>query len=170
MKKTPVLAVILAASSLIFTACDKKPAAGDGGKASGGGAVSEKDAIESFKKEILEVKAMTDKEKAAAEADPIASMGKMKEVMARVKAIKTDGLPADLKEAFTTAMGKMSALVDVFKDLPEKKEDQMAWMMKLGTDPTFQEKMKTLTEEGDAAFEKLKEIGKKYGIEELGLK
>ncbi len=162
MKIPRLLTAACAASAILFAACDNK----GGGS---GGATSEKEALDAFKAKVEEIKQLSKAGEAESQGNPMGGMGKLKQIMAKVAEIKTDGLPADLKEAFTVAQSKMAGMAEIFKDMPEKQEEMMAWMMKLGTDPAIKEKMETLQKEGDAAFEKLKEVGKKYGIEDFGM-
>ncbi len=95
----------------------------------------------------------------------MAGMAKMKTVMARVNAIKTDGLPADLKEAFTGFRSKLSEMVDLLKDMPEKKEDMLAWAQKMAADPALGAKMAAIGQEVGVLGEKLSEVAKKHGID-----
>ena len=95
----------------------------------------------------------------------MAGMAKMKTVMARVNAIKTDGLPADLKEAFTGFRSKLSEMVGLLKDMPEKKEDMLAWAQKMAADPALGAKMAAIGQEVGVLGEKLSEVAKKHGID-----
>ena len=157
MKLTRILTTACAASALLFTSCDK-----DTGT-SGGGARSEKEALADFKKSADELNAMTKEDPAP--TDPMAGMVKMKAIMAKVKAINTDGLPADLKEAFINFRNKLSEMADVVKDMPEKAEDRLAWAQKMMADPALGQKMDTLGQEVATLGEKMGEVAKKYGID-----
>lgn len=165
MKLTPFITAALAASAILITSCDKPKddKAGDAKSSSGGAAVSEKDALAGFKKAAEELNALTKED--AANPDPMGKMGKMKAVLAKVKAIKTDGLPADLKDAFTAFRGKLTEMGDLLKDMPEKKEDMLAWAQKLGTDPELGKKMGAIGGELGQLGEKFAEIAKKHGID-----
>lgn len=164
----------LASSTLIFTACDKKPegggaSGGSSSSSSGGGAASEKDALEAFKKQAAEIKDFADKNKPDG-ANPAAGMALIGQMVDKMKALKTDGLPADLKQAvadMNVALGKMN---DVIKDLPKDAEGfQKAIMEKATKDPSFVQKfqgdMAKIGEEVKTAGEKLKEVSKKHGID-----
>ena len=175
MKLTTILSVALASSSLLFTACDKKAEGGaasgssSSSSSSGGGATSEKDALEAFKKQAAEIKDFADKNKPDG-ANPAAGMALIGQMVDKMKALKTDGLPADLKQAvadMNVALGKMN---DVIKDLPKDAEGfQKAIMEKATKDPAFVQKFQTdmakIGEEVKTAGEKLKEASKKHGID-----
>jgi hypothetical protein len=133
----------------------------------------EKAAIERFKADGKAIKEWTDKNKPD-EKNPVSSMAMMDQMVVKLKAVRTDGLPADLKGAY----GKMVAVVEkmqaAFKGFPK---DQAAFMTfiqeKMTSDPAFmtnfQQQMETLSKEGDAASEELKTVAKKYGIEDLDI-
>ena len=162
MKLPRIITPVCAAAAIFLAACDKEKDKG-GAAPSGGAAVSEKQALEDFKKSAEELNALT-KDDAAA-ADPMAGMAKMKTVVAKVNAIKTDGLPADLKEAFTNFRSKLGEMAGLLKDMPEKKEDMLAWAQKVAADPELGAKMGALGQEVGALGEKLGEVAKKHGID-----
>lgn len=163
MKLTTLLTSACAATAILLTACDDKPAAGAASSgspaASGGGAVSEKDALDAFKKASVEINALIKEGKAA--GDPVSGLPKMQAAIEKMKAIKTDGLPADLKESFSGAREGMESMLSKFKDLPKDPAELGAFMQKLMTDPATAKLMET----GKAASEKFKEVATKYGIE-----
>ncbi|HWB02688.1 MAG TPA: hypothetical protein VG796_06650 [Verrucomicrobiales bacterium] len=164
MKITRLLAAGFAASSIFLAACDKKGEDAKGGGSGGASTtVSEKDAIEALKKDAAEIKAMS---KAGEESkDPMAQMTMIKPMLAKMQAIKTEGLPADLKTALEEAKIKIGEMAVLFKDLPAKKEEVMAWAQKAFADPTLQTKMQKIGEEVKATGEKLKDVAKKYGVD-----
>jgi hypothetical protein len=161
MKIAHFLAASLTASTIFLTACDKKTEDSKGG--GGGAAVSEKDAIEALKKDAVEIKAMAAAGKDS--KDPMAQMTMIKPMLAKMQAIKTEGLPADLKTALVDAKAKIAEMAAIFKDMPEKKEEVMAWAQKAFTDPAIQQKMQKIGEEVKTTGEKLKEVSKKYGVD-----
>ncbi len=126
----------------------------------------EKAAIEGFKKEVTDFKTWSDeKEKSfKSPADGLAAFGEMG---AKIKAIKTEGLPADLKEpwdAMLVSLAQMVALLEKFpKDAAEieKKFADQDFMKEFGA------KADAIQEALKPNIEKLKEAGKKYGIEGL---
>lgn len=158
MKLTRIITTAFAASALLFASCNKDE---KGGSASGGGgaAVSEKDALDAFKKAAVEINALIAEGKAA--GDPVAGLPKMKAAMEKMKAIKTEGLPADLKESFTAAMSGMGEMIALFKGMPADPAEIGPFMQKLMTDP----KIAKLGETSKAATAKFKEVAAKYGVE-----
>ena len=127
--------------------------------------------VEAFKAEIKAIKTWVETQEKGLKENPMGGIALMKELVTKVQAVKTDKLPSDLKEAFTgfsTVLGEMGATI--FKDAPEKAEEMLPFMMKLAQDPDFQTKMEKLGKAGDAASAKLKEVAKKYGIDDLDLK
>ncbi|HEX2748247.1 MAG TPA: hypothetical protein VHM91_09645 [Verrucomicrobiales bacterium] len=143
------IAVSLSIPSL--RADDAKPAA-----------VSEEAALASFKKGAEEIKAM---QKSGDKTDPLARLTLIKPMLAKMKAIKTEGLPADLKTAWEEMMVKTEEMAAIFKDMPEKAEEIKAWAQKTFSDPEVSKKLQKIGTEGKAAGKKMKEAAKKYGIE-----
>jgi hypothetical protein len=127
----------------------------------------EKTALEEFKKDTLEIKTWSDDQEKKAKGDPMASMTMMKDLVAKMKSIKTDGLPADLKEAWTTALADFDQVALVTADIPKD-------LTKISADPALaqkmgevQKKMMELAPKLMADSKKLEEAAKKYGIEGL---
>ena len=149
MKITHIIPLIIAAACFAFTGCNKAP--------------DEKTAIANFKAEIEgTTKWMEEKQKAAG-ADPMAGIAMMGEMVNKFKAIKTDGLPADLKAAWSEMTAVVSELGDVFKGLPKldpaKPEEMGKAMESVGP------KMMAVMAKGDPIAKKLEEVGKKYGLD-----
>jgi hypothetical protein len=124
---------------------------------------SEKEALEDFKKSAEELNALT--KEAPDASDPMAGLTKVKTVSAKMDAIKTDGLPADLKEAFTAFRAKFNEMAAVLKGMPEKKEEMLAWAQKMMTDPELSAKMAKLGQELEPLGQKFTEVAKKHGID-----
>ena len=161
MKLTPFITAAFAASALLFTACDK--AKEGGGTTSTTAPVSEKDAIEGFKKGVMEIDGLMGEMKAA--GNPATGMPKLKEAIAKMASLKTDGLPADLKSAFEGVKGNVMEMADIFKGMPEKAEDAEAFMGKLMQDKALGEKMQKSREAGIELKAKFKEALAKIGVE-----
>jgi hypothetical protein len=96
----------------------------------------------------------------------------MKEMLGKIKAIPTKGLPDDLKSAFDGVVSGVEKMANAMKDLnlPSKQEEMAAfWEKKVKEDPefmkNFQTKMEALTKDSDAASKKMEEMAKKYGLE-----
>jgi hypothetical protein len=101
--------------------------------------------------------------------NPMAGIALMKEMVAKLKSMKSDDLPSDLKDAwsdFVEKIGKMEALV------AEMGANPAEMMKKATSDPkfmqTFGERMKAIEGEVRPAATRLAEVGKKYGLEKIG--
>ena len=164
-----LLVLAAGASGCLLFACDKSDKSDkDTGKTSGaatsGGAKSDANAaIEAFKSDVKGIKEWTEKNQPDA-SNPASGVAMMTEMVTKMKAVRTQGLPADLNAAFQKMLAVMDKMQAAMKDLP--------------TDPTtatpdaaakFQSKMEAISKEGDAAGEELKAAGKKYGLEDLEL-
>jgi hypothetical protein len=131
---------------------------------------NEKTALEEFKKDVAALKAWSDEKEKSFAGNPMAALAAVGEMTTKCKAIKTDGLPADLKEAWAknlVAMEKMAALMGEMPANPEEAQKKMA-------DPAFQKdfgvKMLAIQQEVMSASTKMDELSKKYGFESLGKK
>jgi hypothetical protein len=143
-----------------------------------GPSADEKAAIERFKTQLMttktEVEALMKEGAAAAATNPMAQLVPMKALCAKMQAIKTDGLPADLKEAWDGMAASFGKMADLFKDFPDKPDDMGPWIVKnVGSDPAkvqqwsaeFGAKLAAISQGGDAAEKKLTEVAQKYGID-----
>jgi hypothetical protein len=126
---------------------------------------SEKDAVEEFKKDTTSLKTWADEQEKGFKADPMAPIKMMKEMVSKMKAVRTDGLPADLKDPWTTIVDDMSKMATITADMPTD-------LTKIGADPAMMQKMqdiqKKMMEVGpklEADGKKMAEAAKKYGIE-----
>ena len=136
MKIKRTFPLIAIAASLVLTGCDKKPADGTTDSKAVPAAVDEKTAIANFKTEVETFSKWADEKgkavTSAAATDPMAGIAMMGEITGKFKAIKTDGLPTDLKAAWGEMGGVMSEVSDVFKDIKipkaEKPEDTQKLM------------------------------------------
>lgn len=179
MKITSLLTTALAASAILFTACDKKEggstsgggssSSGGGSTSGGGGATSEKAALETYKTEALAIKTWSEGQKADA-SNPVAGMALLGQMADKMKGMKTAGLPADLKSAHEKMVGVVQKMADAVKDFPKDAEGFQKFMIEKATaDPAFgtkfQEQMQTLGKDMEAAGEELKAAGKKYNID-----
>ncbi len=169
MKITHFLVASLAASGFLFTSCDKKAEeAKTGGTTpapSATPAVSEKDAVERFKKDMDGLEAHAESLKEASKTDPTVQVTLPSQMMAKMDAISTDGLPADLKDAFVKSREKLKAVVTVLKDVPQEKEAQMAYLKKVMGDADFKARMQAGLKDLKEAGMELNAAGKKHGID-----
>jgi hypothetical protein len=129
-------------------------------------------ALEAFKKEMLALEAYTKEQEAAVKANPMGGIAMIRNIVTKLKSVKTDGLPADLKAGYGEFVAIISKMGDLFNGWPEKAEDMQAFIVKkMGEDPKFMdafgEKMVALEKEMKPAIEKLDGLGKKYGFEGL---
>ncbi len=156
MKLRLLFFLVLATSSLAF-AQDAAPAPAAAVSA------EEKTAIAAFKTQIEEVSNwIVEKQKAVA-SDPSAGMAMVGEVIARLKAVKTDGLPADLKGAWTEMGAVLTEMGDIFKNIPKpdpaKPEDAAKAFGEILP------KIMAIQAKVEPVSKKLKEIGTKYGLD-----
>ena len=93
----------------------------------------------------------------------MAGMTAMGEMIGKFKAVKTDGLPADIKGAWGEMTAVFGELGDIFKALPvDKAGDQEAMMKAMGE---LLRKLIAMQSKIEPAAKKLEELGKKYGID-----
>lgn len=161
MKYIYTLLAALSAGGLLLSSCDDKSSTGSGG--TGGAATSEASALERFKGEVLKIKAWQEEKQKEVDANPMSGLALIKEMSAKMSAVKTDGLPADLKTAYTAAVGKISEMAALFKGMPAKPEEMQAWLA--GAGAGFQAKMEKIGTEIEPLMEKLKEAAKKHGVD-----
>lgn len=169
MKLTSLLTIALAASSLVFTACDKKEGGGTTSSGGGGAAVSEADAIARIKKQATEIKEWADKNKPAAD-NPMAGLAMIDTMVAKMKAVDTSGAPADLKKAIDDMNAVLAKMAAIVKDLPKDAAAMQTYIMdKAKADPGFMTKfqadMESVGKEMETAGNNLKEVSKKHGID-----
>lgn len=149
MKIIPALTAVAIAASLAFSGCNKAP--------------DEKTAIANFKTEVETVGKWVEEKQKTVATDPAAGMAMMGEMVGKMKAIKTDGLPADLKGAWGEMGGVMTELADLFKGMPTTKSDKPDEAMKAFGE--IMPKMMALQAKVEPIGKKLEEVGKKYGID-----
>lgn len=156
MKFRYFLASAVAVYALTFSGCSKSKA-------------DEQAAVENFKKEAEGLDGWMKEKQKEAGKNPMAGIAIMKEMVAKLRSIKSDNLPDDLKSAwsdFVAKIGKMEAL------LAEMGANPADMIKKASSDPafmqTFGERMKAIEAEVKPAAERLREVGKKYGLEKIG--
>ena len=140
---------------------------------------TEKAAIQRFESEIMETKKEVEpvvKDAQAAVKPEILSPVwlLLKIICTKMQKIKGEGLPADLKEAWTSMTAAYAKMAKVFKGFPDKPSEMTAWIKtNVGTDPAaitkwqeeFQGKFQKIIKDGDDAVKKLNELGTKYGLD-----
>jgi hypothetical protein len=135
----------------------------------GNSKAKEQAAVENFKKEAEGLDVWMKEKQQAIGGNPMAGVAMMKELVAKLRSMKSDDLPADLKQAwddFVAKIGKMEAL------LSEMGSDPAEMIKKASANPQFMqsfgERMKAIEAEVRPAAERLREVGKKYGLEKIG--
>ncbi len=128
--------------------------------------------LEGFKKELTAFNAFTKQQEGKTAENPMAGIAMIRNLVDRLKTVKTDGLPEDLKAGFSEFVATISKMSELLKDWPEKVEDIEPYVKKrLAEDPKFMETMEdkiaALDKEMQPAIQKLEELGKKYGLEGL---
>jgi hypothetical protein len=127
-------------------------------------------AVAGFKKEMAALEAYVKEQEAGLKTNPMAGIAMIRGIVSKLKAIKTDGLPADLQTGYTEFVAAISKMGDLFKGWPDKAEDMQRFIGKnLSEDPKymdkFGEKMAALEKAMQPAVAKLDELGKKYGLD-----
>jgi hypothetical protein len=156
MKLRYFIAAAAAALTIIFSGCTKSKA-------------DEQAAVQNFKKEAESLDGWMKEKQKESGRNPMAGLAMMKELVAKLKAMKSDDLPADLKDAwgdFVAKIGKMESL------LAEMGANPAEMIKKAASDPqfmqTFGERMRAIETEVKPAADRLREVGKKYGLEKIG--
>jgi hypothetical protein len=129
-------------------------------------------AIDSFVKQMKEHDAFCEQLAATMMKTPGGGVVLFRTVSARVQNISTAGLPADLEAAFKEYATCAKAVVEVFKDFPEKPPEIVAYMRrKIAENPNFQREEEKRNAPTIVAFgqaiEKVEAAGRKHGIEGL---
>ena len=146
MKHLKITALLAAAITFAFSACS-----------------NEKAALANFKTEVEGVTKWAEEKTKAASTDPTASMAVVPEIVAKFKAIKTDGLPADLKTAWADMNVVLGEMADLFKGMPKIDASKPEETGKAMQD--FMPKMMAIQGKMDPVGKKLDEVGKKYGLD-----
>lgn len=137
-------------------------------------------ALENFKAEMTALKNFMD-DQGPQQETAVAGMTMLKEIIARARAVKTEGLPDDLREAWeamTIVMAKMEAELATLPAPPDKLDEYFA--NQLANDPAslaelepkiqaFAQRMEQIGQEGRIAASNLRNVAQKYGIESIDL-
>ncbi len=162
MKLLRTIALISATACIVLTGCEKKPSTVESSNPPPPPkVVDEKTALANFKTEVETVgKWIEEKQKTA--SDPASGMAVMGEVIAKLKAIKTDGLPADLKGAWNEMASVLSEMGEIFKAFPAKGAKPEDAMKAMGE---VMPKMMAAEQKMEPIAKKLQELGTKYGLD-----
>jgi len=163
MKHLRTTALLAIAIPFAFTACDKKTADGSTGDSAKPAAVDEKTAIANFKSEVENVGKWIEEKQKATAADPAAGMAMVGDIVGKLKGIKTDGLPADLKGAWGEMGVVLGEMGDVFKNMPKPDPANPQAAGKVMGE--FLPKIMAIQAKVEPVAKKLQDIGTKYGLD-----
>jgi hypothetical protein len=124
-------------------------------------------ALKEFKSDMAALKKWTRSKEAEAKTNPLMGLTMIKDMAAKITVVRTDGLPDDLGAEYKKMTGIIKNMAALFKDMPADETGLQTWLQSKFTDPGFGQKMQEFGEAARTTGEKLKEIGKKYGIQEL---
>jgi hypothetical protein len=132
-----------------------------------------KPAIEAFKTELTAINEFVKERGVGLKENPLASISMLRDLQVKLGAVNTTDLPADLKEAYADFMRVMTKMTDNFKDWPAKADEVLVFIQKKAREDakfmeTFGATMAALKKETTPIIAKLDELGKKYGIENIG--
>ncbi len=128
-----------------------------------------KEAVEAFRGEVLAVRDWLRERTKGSGGNPLALAGSLKGLGEKVKGIRTDKLPPELREAFGDLGEAFGDAGSVLKDVPTKADEMLPFILKSAQDPEFLAKVQRVLVTGNEAAARLRETGKKYGIEDLDL-
>jgi hypothetical protein len=124
-------------------------------------------ALKEFKADMAALKKWTKSKEAEAKNNPLMGLTMIKDMAAKIVVVRTDGLPDDLGAEYKKMTGIIKDMAALFKDMPADEAALQTWLQSKFSDPGFGQKMQEFGEAAKTTGEKLKEIGKKYGIQEL---
>lgn len=132
--------------------------------------LADKAPLDAFKKEVQAIETFTKEQEAGLKDNPMGGIVMIRKIVTKVKAVKTEGLPADLKEAYANFTNVLAKMGELFTDWPEKPEEVLAFVTKRSAeDPEFMkrfgEKMAALEMEMKPVTESLDAVSAKYGID-----
>ena len=123
-------------------------------------------AMKEFKEEIASIRQLGAKMSGGISKDkPATGLRMMKVVTAKLAAVRTLGLPEDLRSAYDRMAKFWKATSELYADMPEEDAAVEAWAKKKFSDPKFAEKYKPMLMDGKAAGAELTKIAQTYRIE-----
>lgn len=128
----------------------------------------EKTALEEFKKDVAAMKTWADEKEKTFGTDPLAKLHAIGEMVEKIKGINTDGLPADLKDAWTAVLGNFTQVATLAATLPNDPAEVQKKLADPETQKAFGTQMMTIQKDMVPNMAKLKAAADKYGIEGLG--
>lgn len=124
-------------------------------------------ALEEFKADMAKLKKWSNAQEAKAKENPLNGLRMLTEMSSRLNKVRTDGLPEDLEREYKIMAGVVTKMAAMFEGMPEDDEEFKTWAQAKFTDADFGAKMEKLGAAAKASGEKLKEIAKEHGIEDL---
>jgi hypothetical protein len=131
-------------------------------------------AVEAFKAEMAAVAKLSEKvERETSVEDPASGVRGLRTLLARLRKVRTDALPEDLKGAYIDFVAEMGKMERVFAGWPETAAEFTKFVREnVARDAKFVEKLTprlaAIEKELAPVSERLDELGKKYGIDDLG--
>jgi len=114
--------------------------------------------------------AYSQKKSVELKANPLAGVLMFRTVVAGMKSVQTDGLPEDLKAAFSDAVATFVNASEIFQDWPEKPDAVVSYVRHRATQDstymtTFSAKMDAMGKQIDTMSKRMDEMGRKYGFD-----
>ena len=130
-------------------------------------------ALDRFRKDMASLDALTRKKKEEMKGNPLAGLLAFRSTVSSIKTVQIDGLPDDLKTAFTEAVATLTKAGAIFDGWPDKPDEVMGYVrQRMAQDPKFMEnfqgQMAATGKEMEAMTKKMDEMGKKYGFSNIG--
>lgn len=124
-------------------------------------------ALKEFKADMATLKKWSNAQEAKAKDNPLNGLRMLKEMSNRLNKVRTDGLPEDLESEYKVMTGVITKMAAMFEGMPEDDAEFQTWAQAKFTDADFGAKMEKLGAAAKTSGEKLKEIAKEHGIEDL---
>ena len=125
--------------------------------------MDEKTALANFKTGVETIGTWIEEKQKAAGSDPSAKRAIVGEIVGKLQAVKTDGLPAELKGAWDEMNVVLAELGEVCKTMPEidaAKPEEMGSLMQ-----DFLPKIVAIQTKVEPVAKKLQDVGVKYGLD-----
>src|SRR3954470_14732608 len=98
----------------------------------------EKAAIENFKTDIQALDTLKNEEEAKVKGDPAGGVGMIRHLVAKMRTVRTEGLPAELKNGYAELVTSIAKMEKVFEGWPETTAEFQSFVQKKATeDPEF---------------------------------
>ena len=129
-------------------------------------------AIERFKKDIRAVDAWMKEQEKATEKNPLLGLVLSRTLAVKLRAVPTEGLPAELKSAYDEYVAATADMAEIFAGWPETEKELTEYLQKrVAEDPQVMDKvsakMAAWGTVNTPVRDRLQELAKKYGLEEI---